>query len=227
MSRKIQLAMDSSSPTLLVGVKCEDQLYSLRHSGIKQEQFFLPLMERALKKFDAKLTDINQLFFVRGPGRFTGIRISLTFASMLQTLNHTQIASATLFEILHKQAEESLSFAKWQEDYKKGVIAVVLHAFREEYFLQFFDEKRSEPQWLSKGELLQRLVAYDKPLYIVGTDKEGSSLSGLLGERYRLAPKADSHVRPQTLLKMLNNPIYKKNALEPLYLKPARFELGK
>ena len=38
---------------------------------------------------------------------------------------------------------------------------------------------------------------------------------------------ADSHVRPQTLLEMAADPAYEKDALEPLYLKPARFELGR
>ena len=86
---------------------------------------------------------------------------------------------------------------------------------------------KAGPQWLSKGELLQQLAAYKKPLYIAGTDKDNTSLVGLLSDKYRLAPLADSRVRAETLLAMAENSIYEKNASEPLYLKPARFELGK
>jgi len=104
---------------------------------------------------------------------------------------------------------------------------VVLHAFRDEYFLQFFDDRQEGPVWLSKEELLLKLAARPEPLYCAGIDKEGNSLAELLGEKYRLAPMADCRVRPQTLMEMAQNPFYDKNALEPLYLKPARFELGR
>ena len=225
MSQKIKLALDSSCPTLLVGVQDGTKIYSFRRSGIKQERFVLPLIERALQKVNATLSDIGEIYFVRGPGRFTGIRISLTFASMLQSLNGAKVASATLFEILYKQVQNSAAFSKWQKENPQGKVAVALHAFREEYFLQFFDGTNTAPQWLGKGELLQKLAACKEPLYVAGTDKDGASLAGLLGGGYRLAPVADNRVRVQTLLEMANNPIYSKNALEPLYLKPARFEL--
>jgi len=227
MSEKIKLAIDSSGPTLAVGVQKGEQIYTLRHSGIKQEQFFLPLVERALSKVEGSLADIGEVFFVRGPGRFTGIRISLTFASMLKQLHGAVPASATLFEILYKQVQDSVSFANWKAEHPKGEVAIVLHAFREEYFLQFFGVKKESPQWLSKGELLQKIAAHKGPLYVAGTDKDGMSLVGLLGDKYRLAPLADSRVRVQTLLAMSDTAQYRKNALEPLYLKPARFELGK
>ena len=227
MPQKIKLALDSSGPTLSVGIQAGEKIYCLRKSGIKQERFFLPLVERALAKAGAGLKDIGEVFFVRGPGRFTGLRISLTFASMLASLNGTQTASATLFEILYKQVADSVAFAKWKKENPAGGVAVVLHAFREEYFLQIFDEKHAAPQWLSRGELLQQLAAYAQPLYVAGTDKDGASLAGLLGGGYRLAPLTDSRVRMQTLLEMSQNPLYRKNAMEPLYLKPARFELGR
>ena len=226
MSNKITLVMDSSGPILLAGAAADGQIYSARKKGIKQERFFLPLAERVLAKAGAQLSDIGRVFFVRGPGRFTGIRISLTFASMLQALNGAIPCSATLFEILYKQVSDSSSYAKWKKAHPSSTVAIVLHAFREEYFLQFFDGQNAGPQWLGKAELLQKLAARTDPLYIAGTDKDDTSLEGLLGGGYQLASLADSRIRVQTLLEMAANPIYEKNALEPLYLKPARFELG-
>jgi tRNA threonylcarbamoyl adenosine modification protein YeaZ len=219
--------MDSSGPVFLAGINAKDRVYSSRRKGIKQERFFLPVIERVLKKAGCELADVKKIFFVRGPGRFTGIRISLTFASMLQALNGAEVSGATLFEILHKQVTASVSFSKWKKENKTGTVAIVLHAFREEYFLQFFDKENAGPQWLAKEELLQKLAAHAEPLYIAGTDRDGLPLSGLLGNSYRLAAQTDSRLRVETLLEMAENPIYCKNALEPLYLKPARFELGK
>ena len=224
---QITMGMDSSGPTLLVCASDGEKTWSLHHTGIKQEQFLLPLVEKLLGKGGAELKDVKKIFIVRGPGRFTGIRISLTFASMLQSLNKTEVCGATLFEILRRQVEASRAFAGWKKENPSGVLAVVLHAFREEYFLQFFDGKNEGPVWLSKEQLLERLARRQEPLYCAGTDKEGVSLVELLGDAYRLAPMADSHVRPQTVLEMAAHPSYKKDALEPFYLKPARFELGR
>lgn len=217
--------MDSSGPTLLVGLSDGKKTYSFHHTGIKQEQFLMPVLQRALDKAGAELSDIKRIFFVRGPGRFTGIRISLTFASMLKSLNHAQVRSATLFDILRYQAEHCLSYQSWCADHPHGILAVVLHAFREEYFLQFFDDTITSPMWLSKQELLQQITARKEPIYCIGTDKDGQPLTSLLSDYCRLAPLAECRVRAQTLINMSDNFIYEQNALEPLYLKPARFEL--
>lgn len=225
--RMITLGLDTSGPSILVCASDGEKIYSFHHKGIKQEQFLLPLVQRALAKAGASLQDVGRVFFVRGPGRFTGIRISLTFASMLASLNGAQVRSATLFDILRVQAENSPAYAKWKAEAPNGVLAVVLHAFREEYFLQIFDGSGQGPKWLSKEELLVHLALSDRPLFCVGTDKDGESLNMLLGDKYRLAPMADSLVRPQTLMDLSQNAKYSENALEPLYLKPARFELGR
>ena len=225
VKKAITVGLDSSGPKLLVAVSDGERTFSAHQTGIKQEQFFLPLLQRTLTKADARLDDIKRVFLIRGPGRFTGLRISLTFASMMQRLSDAAVCGATLFEVLHRQVLQSLAFQSWKEQEPQGVVAVVLHAFREEYFLQIFDKEAQPPLWLSKEQLLERLAAYPAPLYVAGTDKDGEYLAGLLGKLYRLAPLADSRVRPQTLLEMAQDPQYEKNALEPLYLKPARFEL--
>lgn len=225
--RKIILGLDSSGPTLMICLNDGEKTYSFRHTHIKQEQFLIPLLSRALAKAHASLADVNKVFFVRGPGRFTGIRISLTFASMLKELNGAEVGSATLFDIIRRQAEQSRSFLTWKNNHEEGILAVILHAFREEYFLQFFDGSEQGPMWLSKEDLLLKLAERKEPLYCAGVDKDSTALTQMLGDKYRLAPLADCRVRPQTLIEMAHNPAHDKNALEPLYLKPARFELGK
>ena len=219
-------ALDSSGPTLRVAVSDGNKIYTARRSGIKQENFFLPLLERVLQKAGGALPDIKQICFVRGPGRFTGIRISLTFASMMQALNNSRVYSATAFELLYKQLQHAVAFRRWQQKNPSGVAAIVLHAFREEYFLQFFDASNQGPMWLSRAELLAKLKQYPAPVYVTGTDKDGASLEVLLKDYAPLASPAAGRIRMQTILQLASDPQYEKNALEPLYLKPARFELG-
>lgn len=219
--------MDTSASPLLLATAQDGRCVAVRRKGIKQEKLLFPALHTLLGKVQAQLKDIDRIFIIRGPGRFTGIRISLTFASMMHYLNKTRVYGATLFDVLYRQVGTSARFAKWKKQNPSGAVAVVLHAFREEYFLQIFDAACQGPQWLSREELLAQLAAYKNPLFLAGTDKDFTPLAGLVGSGYTLASVRDCRVRPQTLLAMAQEDVWTENALEPLYLKPARFELIK
>ena len=224
-SEKLTLGMDTSGSPLLLTVQKGGKIFSVRRKGVKQEKLLFPALEALLAKAGAQMEDIGRIFIIRGPGRFTGIRISLTFASMMQFLNKTQVRGATMFEVLRRQAADSRAFKAWQKENPQGALAVVLHAFREEYFLQIFDEAHKGPAWLSREELLSRLSNYGRPLFLAGSDKEGRPLAELTGPSYAFAEKKNCFVCPATLLEMAQEDVWSQNALEPLYLKPARFEL--
>ena len=219
------LVMDTSASPLLLALEKEGRIYAGHRKGIKQEKVLFPLLRQLLAKAQADLPEISHIFIVRGPGRFTGIRIALTFASMMQRLNHTVVRGATLFEILRAQVTASHTFKRWRKDNPTGALAVILHAFREEYFLQIFDDKQAGPQWLGREELLAQLSAYPVPLFVAGTDKGFTTLNELLGTAYKLAAFKDCCVQAKTLVALAQDSTWETNALEPLYLKPARFEL--
>ena len=225
MQRGCTLMMDSSASPLLLALEKEGKIYTSRRKGIKQERLLFAQLQALLAKAHAQLKDISHIFIIRGPGRFTGIRIALTFASMMQFLNHSEVKGATLFDVIYRQAVNSHTYQVFKKNSPLGAVAVVLHAFREEYFLQIFDKQNRGPQWLSREELLAQLAAYPHPLLVAGTDREFSSLTNLLGDKYPLAAAKDCKVQPSTLWQMSQEDMWTKNALEPLYLKPARFEL--
>ena len=225
MQSGVRVVMDTSHSPLLLGVEKDGRLFTARRKGIKQEKLLFPLLTRLLQKADATLEQVTDIFIIRGPGRFTGIRIALTFASMLNMLNNCNVKGATLFEVIYRQVLASRAYKTWQETHPAGAVAVVLHAFREEYFLQIFDTKNSAPQWLSREELLAQLSAYAYPLFVAGTDKEFTPLDALLGSAYTLAPYAVCRVQARTLAALSTEKKWAQDALEPLYLKPARFEL--
>lgn len=225
MQRCCTLMMDSSASPLLLALEKDGKIYTSRRKGIKQERLLFPQLQTLLAKAHAQLQDISHVFIIRGPGRFTGIRIALTFASMMQFLNHSEVKGATLFEVIYRQTVHSRTYQVFKKNSPVGSVAVVLHAFREEYFLQIFDKQNRGPQWLSREELLAQLAAYPYPLLVAGTDKDFSALTNLLENKYLLAATKDCKVQPRTLWEMSQEETWKKNALEPLYLKPARFEL--
>ena len=219
------LVMDTSSSPLLLALEKEGKIYVARRKGIKQEKLLFPLLRRLLAKAQADLPSVSRILIVRGPGRFTGIRIALTFASMMQMLARTQICGVTLFEVLRTQVMASRAYKTWKKQHPSGALAVVLHAFREEYFLQIFDDAQGAPQWLEREELLACLAGYPGLLFVAGTDKDFAPLVGLLGSSYTLAPYPTCRVQAKTLVRMAQAQTGAKNTLEPLYLKPARFEL--
>lgn len=222
---KITLGVDTSGVPLVLAVEKEGKKYTQRKSGIKQERLLFPAINNLLSKANATLKDIENIFIVRGPGRFTGIRIGITFASMLQMLNKAKVAGATVFEIIRYQVENSKKFISWKKKNPTGKLAIILHAFREEYFLQFFTQEPGDPKWLSKEELLQILSEQKEPLFVAGHDKEKASLGELLQNKYILAEQKNCVIQAATLLEMAKEEKWQTNTLEPLYLKPARFEL--
>ncbi len=219
------LVMDTSSSPLLVALEKDGKVFSARRAGIKQEKLLFPLLRKLLANAHAALPDISRVLIIRGPGRFTGIRIALTFASMMRMLNHTQVLGVTLFDVLAAQARCTRAYQTWKRQHPQGAVAVVLHAFREEYFLQMIDDTHAAPQWLSREELLKQLAAYPQELFVVGTDKNFEPLDALLNGAYALAPYRACRVQVRMLLRFTQKNIGEENALEPLYLKPARFEL--
>lgn len=224
-SGTVTLVLDTSSSPLLVAAERNGKTVRAHRKGIKQEKLLFPVLEKVLGKLDAQLKDISRICIVRGPGRFTGIRISLTFASMLKALNKTRVYGVSVFDALCRQNQNSRAFLRWKKKNANGVMAIILHAFREEYFLQIFDDKNRAPQWLSREELERILATYEKPLFIAGTDKNFTPLEGLAGKYGTLAPYASCRVTAAQLLACCDDETCAQNALEPLYLKPARFEL--
>ncbi len=224
-SKQVILGLDTSGAPLTVALEADGKVYARRRKGVKQERLLFPAVNSALEAAGAALQDVSRIFIVRGPGRFTGIRISLTFASMLKYLNKTEVRGATLFEVLRRQAEASKKFLAWKKLNPSGALGVVLHAFREEYFLQIFDGQNAAPAWLSREELLERLNGYSAPLMLAGSGKNASPLAELAGGRFAYADEKDCFVRPATLVAMAKDDSLAQDALEPLYLKPARFEL--
>ena len=226
MAEEIILALDTTSSPLLVAVLRAGKTAGVKKSGIKQEEFLFPSIKKALSKTGADLKNVTKVFFIKGPGRFTGIRIALTTATMLRSLNNAQAASATMFEVLRRGAEKSREYKNWLKQNPGGNMAVVLHAFREEYFLQIFG--LTEPMWMTKEDLFKYLSGVKTPLFIIGFDKDRAPLDGLFkNSGYTLGGPKLSRVTPALLTETAKTKSFEPGALEPLYLKPARFELGK
>jgi len=220
---EIKLVLDSSSSPLTLALRCNGKTYRASKSGIKQEGYLFALIQKLYAKAGCAFKDTNSFFFIKGPGRFTGIRIAVTLAAMLKELAGAQIASANVFDLLHWQAVNSKEFKTWASKNEGGLFAAVVHAFREEYFLQIFDGS-SAPQWLTLPVLSDILKQQKKPLFIAGCGKDNKPLKEILPGNFTFASDKLNKVQAPALLDFIPAPQTVQETLEPLYLKPARFE---
>jgi tRNA A37 threonylcarbamoyladenosine modification protein TsaB len=185
-------------------------------------------VRRALAGAGAELRGVTAVCAARGPGRFTGIRISLTVAGALKAMAGAAVYTATLFEILALQAAESRHFRRWS--LSGGRVAVLLHAFKDEYFCQFFTAlpgarpvAEGAPVWLKAEGIKELLAAARGPLYVVADAEEDPGVYALVPAQAARAPAAISKVLPAYIIKAAL--AYKNRTLKPLYLKPAKYEL--
>ena len=218
--KKLTLLLDSSSVPLACAITDGKKLFRASRAGIKQENYLFPLLRNLLKKFKAELKDIDCCLFVKGPGRFTGIRIGITLASMLKEFAGVKIASLSVFDILKYQAQNSANYKK-----EYGEIMIILPAFRQEYFLSFKDKEI----WTTEEEISSLLKKQKEPLFICGWGADGKKLEDIFTSKKAVfAPAKLNKISFETMAKLAPKYCGKQKleqVLTPLYLKPARFEL--
>ena len=220
----LTLMLDSSSAPLMAALYDGGKIYSLSKDGIKQEELLFPLLNRLYKKAGKTFKQTENFFFIKGPGRFTGIRIGVTLASILAEINCTNIASADIFQTLEPAISQSAEFIKWKARNPLGKTVIILPAFREEYFA--FIQGESAPKWLNFTDLQNQLSAQKEPLFLAGWAGVKEPLKKYFGTKYSYSKV--NFLTPEILLAAAQKYLgtqTKEEVLTPLYLKPARFEL--
>ena len=71
------LAVDATGEVMSVALGS----YELTRTGKLHDEALLPLVERLLRKAKLKWSDLDAIAAASGPGRFTGIRIGMSFAT--------------------------------------------------------------------------------------------------------------------------------------------------
>lgn len=223
----VTLALDSTSSPLYMVLERGGEVFRARKAGIKQEELLFPALNKLFAKAGVKLKDVTRFFYIKGPGRFTGIRIGITLASVLSEINGVEACSADLFEVLKYQAENSAEYKKWLKANPGGVLCIIIHAFREEYFSLFCAEGAA-PKWSSWEELESSLIKTERPLFVCGWDRERTSLKAKLPANCVYASARLNKINASSMLALcgkLAGTQSMEEVLTPLYLKPARFEL--
>ncbi|MEA3307189.1 MAG: tRNA (adenosine(37)-N6)-threonylcarbamoyltransferase complex dimerization subunit type 1 TsaB, partial [Elusimicrobiota bacterium] len=161
---KIILGLSTAGSRIKAALKSGEDKFRIKAvKEFNQEKVFFGIIEKLLSHEKAGLKNIDGICVIKGPGRFTGLRIALTFASIMKSLTGLKVFTVTAFEVLAFQAFENLDFKAWSAKVKNPKIAVILHAFKKEYFLQVFKPKAGLPaaagkaQWLSEEDVKRRV----------------------------------------------------------------------
>lgn len=236
MDTKIKpiLALDTTGSRLKIALMAPDGKFKkLVRKELNQERILFPFIDRLINVSGLKLTDISKICVIRGPGRFTGIRIGLTFARMMNALIGVEVVGLTAFEVLAFQSVNSSDFKMWIKNNNSGLIAVLLHAFKTEYYCQIYKwcpnkilpEAVEEPKWMSSDEIKKYLNSFKCKLYCIANAEESPDIYNLAPLDSKKAPSAISKILPENII--MAGRVLENSNVNPLYLKPAKYELEK
>ena len=98
----ISLFLDTCSAKLIVGVYngIDPIVLNIEENDNHLSERILPLIDNTLKQANKKISDINNIIVVNGPGSFTGIRIGVTVAKMLAWCGNIKISTVSELEVL-------------------------------------------------------------------------------------------------------------------------------
>ncbi|MFH1618693.1 MAG: tRNA (adenosine(37)-N6)-threonylcarbamoyltransferase complex dimerization subunit type 1 TsaB [bacterium] len=225
------LGIDTAGARIGVSLLCPDgKIRSASRQGINHERSLFPILDALMEPFGLALADLGTVCVLTGPGRFTGIRIGLTFASVLNRLAGVEARGISTLEAVAWQTAQSEDFRRFVPAAKGVVLASIIHAFRDEYYCRLFKAAGESPvpvgtaRWLSGEALKTYLYPYRERLYCAGEAEPGKGLSSVIPAGVVAGPDGKPFLRPESVIRA-GLDMGRSGDLIPVYLKPARYEL--
>ena len=190
--------------------------FSFSKEILNMEDLIFEEIKKGIREMNRKFSDISVVCSVIGPGRFTGLRISYTFASVLSVISRCKVYGVDVFDLL--------AYKFFMNYTNEENLCVVLRAFKNEYYYctyknKSFPIKKIKPKWVFENALLNFIKKWN---YMIISDEEESNVYDMLKGK-KISPIYLSKIEPEDIYKAA---IYFKNKdIKPIYLKPAKFEL--
>jgi tRNA threonylcarbamoyl adenosine modification protein YeaZ len=193
-------AIDTTGTELSLALQVDGKVSAFaRELASPNDETLLPQAQRLLRRAGQTWKDLDAVVVASGPGRFTGIRIGMSFAAVLARRLDIPPLAVSRFSALAAKTPGKL-------------VCAVLPGWRDEMFYQLFRRGPSgearpaaAPVWASAKEWAQARQELDD----------------------RGATLAEAAVRAPDLIVCAER-LLRRNRLprfEPLYLKPASYEL--
>ncbi|MCX7905630.1 MAG: hypothetical protein N2446_02890 [Elusimicrobiales bacterium] len=223
MNKDVICGLSCYSTFLKIVLRKGDKEISFSRKLVNFDDIIFKQFNKMLSKMDSSFKDIDTICIVRGPGRFTAIRSIYTFATVYQALSKCKVLGVDVFGCL--------SYNVFKKDNSDKDIAIISHAFKNEYYLGFYKIRKKKlfeykkPRWLLLEDIINELRNF-KGVVIYDKDEFDIDLS--------LLEKNENISFPSTnLMKIIPSNIINSSfyflceKYEPIYLKPAKFETSK
>lgn len=124
-----KLILDTSNKYLFVAVyeDSEEIFKHLQEGNNNHSETLVSVLERLLQVHNIKIDDIKEIYVGRGPGSYTGVRVSCTVAKVLAYLKNIKLFSFSSLDLL------------LTTNFKKDIIVVAMNARRGFSYAKVFD----------------------------------------------------------------------------------------
>lgn len=146
---RLILAVDAGSPIVSAALARDGKILAESQSpGRRASQDLIQMIDALLVEADSKVSDLAGILALRGPGRFTGLRIGLATCLGLHQALGIPATTLTTFETLASLSPE-----------RNQVVIAAVESIRESWLVQTFrsdvvPEPLTEPRSVSTEELV-------------------------------------------------------------------------
>ncbi|GAB4029711.1 MAG: hypothetical protein Fur0012_04470 [Elusimicrobiota bacterium] len=215
---KLELGLCTCLKKLSLSVSGRGKIFTRSVEYLNQEEIIFPEIKKLASKAGGSFRDFATIVSVNGPGRFTGMRISYTLASVYSMLSGARVYAASVLDCL---AYNVFSYIPQQAQ-----IAAISRAFKDEFYLAFYEVKKgrlrtsSQIFWLKDKELSVKLKGFEG--LIVGEKEDYEEIYSVVPPGVKTAEERISRIMPE---KIVETGIYfARKDFKPLYIKPAKYE---
>ncbi|OGS05384.1 MAG: tRNA (adenosine(37)-N6)-threonylcarbamoyltransferase complex dimerization subunit type 1 TsaB [Elusimicrobia bacterium RIFCSPLOWO2_12_FULL_59_9] len=220
-------AVDTSGERLSLALWSPSGLWQKNlRPGLRHDEHVLPVFDALLRRAKWDLADIDAFAAVTGPGRFTGIRIGITFAGVLSARLKKKAVGVSALDGLAFQARH------------RSWLCAALRASPGEIFFALYAPSSTEPAFPPKWVMAEDLASSPEIKSLSARSGGPLLLTGPAAAEY--APLWQSQMEPKPVLLPAGRRLLqagsvaqlaaarlrerRADALKPFYLKPTKYE---
>ena len=182
-------------------------------------ELLVPLLQEAFSRLSLPPKELLGIACVRGPGRFTGLRITLSIALGLSRALHLPLGGMEYLPLL----------AAGAAPFCQGEIWALTHARRGQVYIQGFSTPQLTPlreaEALDVEDAATILRTRPEPVFLLGSAvRRYPELFTERHDQYVLLPDRFNRPAPEILLENAVGLSFGESPVEPLYIRPSEAE---
>lgn len=216
----LKLGMCTCLKNMSLSVSGPKGSFSSTVEFLNQEEIIFDEIEKLAFKAGGSFSDFSVIVSVRGPGRFTGMRISYTLAKVYLACRKINVYGLSVHDCLAYNAYSFCTFGG------KETLACISRAFKDEFYLSYYFiyekklERKSPIFWLKQEDLAKRLEKHRG--LIIGEKKDYLDIYSLCPSRATIAADSISSILPEKIIEA--GLYFNEKEISPIYAKPAKYE---